>query len=336
MPITEEQAVPGTSVWYTFDDVSQPTSITGTFQDPELGLMVQCGLYPGGMPAERYSLDGEVTETAVEIIPAVTFEVAIIDEKEPVKITSALIRQKSKVLTDLTIANIFDEKGYDAVKKAGAKAVKTRTAIEKKEKEHLGAIKIRHAAEIKEVKDYTGELYTTCREIEKEIQDKIDVIDTAKKAAADLLEKERLEKTEAREAKMYELGMTFNGTQFAGYGKSFSKDDLHGFITDFYNSLVVEIEGLQLEQGVTGKVIEQPPVASPVRSGSISWGGSSAPAASPGIKQPRAYPKSIYDRTLPDGTRIVLTIGAIDNPEVGALVVNDLVKGTQVHVQVIK
>lgn len=340
MSITVEQAIAGTKV--IFDGIRETIILSGHYTDEELGLMVKTSLYPGGMPATKFTLPGEsdtidvCEQSAPKPTETVTFEVAIIGEKESVKITPALIREKSKVLTDLTIANIFDDKGYEAVKKAlSSQAVKTRTAIEKKEKEVLKDIKTRHTAEIKGITDYTASLYLVCREVEKNLQDKLTLIDEAKSAESKRLDDEQKAKTEGRDNKMFELGLTWNGLQFVGYGKAIAKEYLYSLTEIRYFELVGELEGLQMEQGVTGEVKEQPVQVEPILPGStyMPWPSSQGSIAS--VEPKIAFENSIYDKTLSDGTRIVLSRGELVGAE-GAEVWNDNVALSKVFISVFK
>lgn len=338
------QAITGTEVIYK-DPITgtlQNCTIEGIYTDENIGLMIKSSLYPGGMPAERYFPLDEPAEMAEilpeEALPAVTFELTILEKKEPVKLTAALITSESKVLTDLTIKNYLDEAGYKAVKAAKQKAIKTRTAIEKKEEEVLKAIKSRHADEIKEVKDYTSKLYIACRAVENDLAGKLTTIDTEKAAEAKKLADAELAKTTGRENKMYEWGLTFNGTSFVGYGKTFfTKNSLYSLSDEAYDALLAELEGLQFEQSVSGEVKAAPVVSYSVPTSypPITTSNSFENAISISAGTVYVYPTALYDRTLPDGTRIVLTKGEIVDPEAGAKVVNDRVGITAVYVQVI-
>lgn len=273
-------------------------------------------------------------------LPAVIFEAVIIDEKEPVKLTADLIREKSKTLTALTIENIFDEKGYEAVKKAKGKAVKTRTSIEKIEKEMLADIKTKYEDERKRVTDYTAGLYAACKEVEGVLAAKLKDIDDAKNAEIERMDKEKKERTEAREQKMFELGLLWNGTQFAGYGYAFTKEMLHGYTQEFYESLMRDIEGAKLEQDVTGKEVKTSNHAFAVPMGKFTDPNHSTltddinfNSRLMGIK--REYPTAVYDKTA-SGTRVVITKGSLADPEAEALITNDRILNSDYYIQLVR
>lgn len=327
--ITKEQVTPGTTVLFKGKET---TVLQGGYEDVELGYMVKTSKYPGGMPLDKFDMPVTIIEDAevVKEEPKVSFELAIIDEPTPVKLTAALIREKSKILTDITIKNMFDEAGYNAVKKAVTKAVKTRTSIEKKEKEVLDAMKLRHANEKKEVTDYTAELYTACREAQTALEAKLTVIDTAKKVAADKLAADEKERTEGRDNSLYGLGMTFNGQAFVGYGKSITKNSLYSFEQAAFDALITELEALQLEQGVTGEVKPIAPQSAP----SPIIG---SPSVSSQMRDSKpTYPSAIYDKLIfGKDIRIVLTKGPIDNSEPEAFIINDRIAESAIYLQVI-
>lgn len=257
--ITKEQTISGTKVMIG----DRPTTIiSGSYEDENSGWMIKTSLYPGGYPADRHyqsvPIDTPTEPQTADVLPAVSFELTLIDEVEPVKITAELIRQKTKPLTDLSIVNMFDEKGYAEVKKAVTKAVKLRTAIEKQEKEHLGKLKATYDTKKKEVTDYTAELYVACREAQTALEAKLTVIDNAKKEAADKLAADEKSRTEGRDNSLFNIGMTFNGQAFVGYGKVITKNSLHSLGQEAFDSLVTELEVLQLEQGVTGEIKPTP------------------------------------------------------------------------------
>lgn len=268
-----------------------------------------------------------------ETLPAVIWEEIILDEKEPVKLTADLIREKSKVLTDLKIANIFDEKGYAAVKSATMKAVKTRTSIEKREKSVLAGLKTDYEAKKKEVTDYTAGLYIACREAQTTLENKTKAIDDARTAEAKKLADQEKERTEARENKMFELGMLFNGRVFSGYGYSFTKEELHNYTTDFYANLVVDIDGLRIEEGVTGDVKEQP-----THNG---YPGSFAQVEGDKLFNERysdtepttLFDNIVYQRSL-NGYIFILTKGQVTTIE-GQIVSNDRIMDSGIYAQII-
>lgn len=280
-------------------------------------------------------------------LPAVIFETVLLDEKEPVKITADLIREKSKPLTDLVIENIFDQKGYDAVKSAKNKAVKTRTTIEKLEAAKNKELKADFDGKKKDVSDYTAELYAACKEVENNLQKKLTDIDTAKVAEVERLAKEKKDRTDGREKKMFELGLIWNGSTFSGLGKSFTKEILFEMSDTIYSDFVVELEGLHMTAGVTGKEFEQP--ATPEQAVPRTTGGfaTSWPSHQPAVKEvtgppaatgaQRLYGTAIYSRALPEcGLRIVITDGIIQDPDGDAVVINDRILESQYYLQVVR
>lgn len=304
-------------------DGKQTEIIAGSYEEERLGWMVKTNAYPGGYPADRYDIFIVIEKTdtpnspaeVIEAEPPVSFELAIIDEVEPVKITAALIRQKSKVLTDLTIANIFDEAGYKKVKAAVQKAVKTRTSIEKQEKIVVDAMKLRHASEKKEVTDYTAELYVACREAQTNLENKLKVIDDEKAIAAKKLEDEEKARTEGRDNKMYELGMTFNGQAFIGYGKAITKNSLYSLDNDSFAGIVTELEGLKIEQDVTGEVKPEPIIpATPaafVVGGSYSGSFAKPNPTTTEIKEgSKIFENEVYSKSI-GGYTWILTKGQV-------------------------
>lgn len=279
-----------------------------------------------------------------EEVSTVSFELAIIDEKEPVKLTPALIRQKSKALTDLKIISIFDDAGYKAVKAAIQKAIKTRTAIEKKEKEVLKDIKTRHATEIKEVTDYTAALYIACREAQTDLESKTTAIDNEKAIAAKKIEDDLKEKTEGRENKMYELGLTFNGQAFIGYGKAITKENLHSLADENYEGIITELEALQLEQSVTGEEKPAPNFTGeaeiPIPKGTFSAGLNGDSDYKLGFSQRNkvdytVYPTAVLDYRLENGQRLLLTKGIIEQTE-DHEVINMRIAESGVYLQVLR
>lgn len=303
------------------------TVLTGHYEDQELGWMLKTSLFPGGMPLTDFTIPGQQVET----VPSVIFEVAVIDKEDPVKITAALIREKAKPLMALTIDSIFDDDAYEKVKKAKTKAVKMRTAIKAKEDEVLKTMKTRHGEEIKLVTDYTAELYTACLEAQNDLQGKLDKIDKERKEASDKLAEEKKAKTDGRNAKMYELGMMFNGTAFFNFGKNIPQDVLHAMADDKYAELLVEIEGLSMEQGVTGTApLPVPPVVepkSPVQSFGGGW-GSPATKSEPKVVN-RVFENEVH-RSIINGITIILTKGKLTNPD-DMVLVNDRIMDSGIY-----
>lgn len=330
--ITIEEAKPGTEVVVN-DSVT--TVLTGHYEEPNIGWMIKTAKYPGGFPAkEHFLLISDRTDVQEEEPQGITFEIAIIEKEEPVKLTAELIRQKLKPLYDLTIENYLDDKGYEEVKKGKNKAVKARTAIEKKEKEVLTAIKARHATEIKQVTDYTCELYKACLEAQNDLQAKLDKADKEKQAEADRLSEERKKKTEAREAKLFELGLTWNGVSFVGYGKPWmSKESLYSMPENTYLCVVEELEGLQMEAGVTGKQVEQVVMVEP-HMGSSDGTLKQLTSIGAKVESPvKLFDNQIYTRTVGEYT-FVLTKGQVTTIE-GHIIANDRVAESGVYAQII-
>jgi hypothetical protein len=338
--ITKEQSKPGATVMY---GDHQCTVLQGTYEDPELGTMIKTSRFPGGMPLDKYDPmplgheEAQATASHPEVIeaalPAITFELALIDEVEPVKITAALIREKVKPLTELTIKNMFDDAGYANVKKAVTKSIKLRTAIEKQEKEHLGKLKATYDTKKKEVTDYTAELYIACREAQTALEAKLTAIDVAKKAAQDKLDADEKARTEGRDAKLFELGMTFNGQAFMGYGKVITKNSLYSLSPEAFDTYVQEIEALQLEQGFTGEVKETP--VTPV----IGGAGSSFTIKPSSDFDMGAEPVKLFDNEVYSvsvgGYTWVLTKGSVVSIP-GQVIVNQQIMQSAIYSQVIE
>lgn len=335
--ITESQATVGAKVWF-YDNKAKVvnTEISSlVFKDNSQNLVVRCLGEKEAIRLDYLTLGHKSTEAVpidvAEVVSAVSFELSIVDEKEPLRLTAALIKEKSKPLTDLTIANMFDEAGYDAVKKAKNRAVKTRTAIEKKEDEVLKQIKTRHKAEIKEVTDYTAELYAACKEVENDLLGKMEKVDNERAAAKAKADAELKAKTDGREKKMFELGLTWNGSHFVGYGKTITKEALFGLYNEPYEHLVAELEGLKMEHGVTGKESKTiNPTYEVFGHNPINF--SESKINSPSFT--KAYPTAIFDETV-DGVRFVITDGRITDTETGAKIVNKQILNSKYFVQAI-
>lgn len=329
--ITKEQATPGATVLYKGKET---TVLTGSYNEERLGWMVKTSLHPGGYPADQYDLPGE-TQPA-NVVHAVSFELALIDEVEPVKITAELIRQKTRPLTDLSIASIFDEKGCAEVKKAVTKAVKLRTAIEKQEKEHLGKLKAIYDTKKKEVTDYTAELYTACREAQTALEAKLTVIDNAKKEAADKLAADEKARTEGRDNAMYAIGMTFNGQAFVGYGKAITKNSLYSLSAEAYAAYLTELEGLQMEEGVTGEVktfTPKSPSAGGMYTGGVDPYSPTIRPASKLDEDKKLFDNEVYSVSI-GGYTWVLTKGTVTTIE-GQVIANQQVMTSAIYSQVI-
>jgi hypothetical protein len=329
--ITLEQCIPGTEV---IVNGQTTTILTGHYDDQELGPMIKTSLYPGGYPLSKHSLPGEPTEVT-ETLPVVIFTGVILDEKEPVKFTPELIRTKSADLLKLTIKDIFDEAGLKAVKAAKQKIVKTRTAIEKIEASEKGKMKVKHDAEKKELTDYAETLYAACREGETDLQTKINTHEAEKAAAAKKLDDDKKAKTAGRNAKMFELGMLFNGFQFSNYGKSIAEGVLHAMTDEKYAELLVEIEGLSMEHGVTGAVSTPvvEPKAEPQGAYVSGWGSPASKGGSPSTvaETPvnRVFENEVHRRQI-NGVTIILTKGKLTNPD-DMILVNDRIMESAIY-----
>lgn len=278
-------------------------------------------------------MNNENTETvAVQEEQPVTFEVAILDVKEPIKLTPDLIREKSKALTDLVIKDIFDDAGYAAVKKAKALAVKTRTAIEKQEKSVNADLKAEFEKKKKGVTDYTASLYAVCREVEDALQKKMTTIDEEKTAAANKLKEEREGKTTLRENKMYELGMAWNGQNFVGYGKLIGKQFLFEMSDESYELLTNELEGFQVSGKDAGTVAQAPYTGGSFPSSPA--GGS--PVVSETKEEPfKPFENAIYDRYLPEaGLHLFITNDHVEGHR-ASILTNDEIGQSKYFVQVI-
>lgn len=327
--ITLEEAIPGAQVFVNGDTT---TILTGHYIEEKVGLMIKTAKFPGGYPAHMHNPLGAKPVGA----PPVTFEISIIEKEEPVKLTVALVTDKLKPLYDLKIDNYLDEKGYEECKKGKNKAVKARTAIKKKEDEVLAAIKARHATEIAQVTDYTAELYKVCLDAQNDLQAKMDKADKDRTAEANRLAEEKKARTEARDNKMFALGMKYNGKGFMEYGKYIDQEVLHAMAEDKYNELLVEIEGLQMEEGVTGKASIAIPVgmegkAEAPKMGTM-YGGASVAYTVKETK--REYPTAVYEREV-EGLRIIITKETVEGDS-NTLVSNDRILNSYYYLQIVK
>lgn len=271
---------------------------------------------------------------AAEARTAFMFEAVILDETEPIRITADSIRKKSKALTDLSIENIFDTKGYAEVKKAYNKAVKTRTCIEKLEAPKKKEYKTAYDEKVKELTDYTSSLYAACREVEENLKGKYTAIDTAIVAEQKRLADEKKAKTDGRDTSMYAAGMRFNGIAFIGHDKAITKEMLHTMEDKPYAALLEELTLANEAAQITGKVQESGPPIPPVRmsyGGGSSWPSSTTPKA----PVPAAPPMDIiYETAVPDcGVRIFITRGVI-SAEADALVANEEINESGFFMQI--
>lgn len=340
--LTKENAIPGTTV--IFEGIRETIILSGNYQDEELGLMIKTAAFPGGMPASKFTFPidpDRATDSHPAVIdknaPIVIFKGKLQGDTEDTIITPALIEEKSKPLLALKINGIFDTEGMEAVKSAKLKAVKMRTLVEKQADPVMKAINAKAKEDVAKVKAIAEPIYAACKKTEDAMQLVLDNwqtdVNKAKQVESDALKA----KTEGRDNKIFELGLTWNGQQFVGYGKVITKEYLYGLPEIRYFELVGELEGLQMEQSVTGEVKAAPVVTPPTGPTTCYGGGStviSTPQAGTNIPK-REYITAVYDKTLPAGTRIVLTRGEIPNPEDGAKIINDRVQNSAIYVQVI-
>lgn len=283
------------------------------------------------------------TDNNIETLPAVIFESILLDENEPVKLTPELIREKSAPLLELSIKDIFDEAGLKLVKAAKQKIIKTRTTIEKMETAKNSELKKDYNKAKKEVTDYTATLYAACKEGENALQLKISTHENEKAAASLKMAQDKLAKTQGRDQKMYDLGMKFNGQAFMEYGKYVSQDVLHEMTDEKFEALLVELDGLRMEQGVTGnKIASAEPVSKPASSG-IGWtkteNGTHTIGEIADTEQTetyRVYETAIYERRLASGMRLIITRGEVENPDGNADVINDRILESAYYIQVAK
>lgn len=328
--ITLEQAIPGTEVTVNGDTT---TILTGHYVEERLGLMIKTSKFPGGYPADKH----EPVGTKAVAVQPITFEISIIEKEDPVKLTVALVTDKLKPLYDLKIDNYLDEAGYSAVKAGKNKAVKARTAIQAKEKDVIAAIKATHATELAKVTDYTAELYKVCLDAQNDLQGKMDKADKERTAEANRLAEEKKARTEARDNKMFALGMKFNGKGFMEYGKYIDQEVLHAMAEDKYIELLVEIEGLQMEQGITGKE------SIAIKTFSSGMNPDSSPSEMPAYGprvmpnakvSKREYPTAVYEREV-EGLRIIITKETVEGDS-NTLVSNDRILNSYYYLQIVK
>jgi hypothetical protein len=201
-------------------------------------------------------------------------------------------------------------------------------------------MKLRHASEKKEVTDYTAELYVACREAQTALEAKLTVINKSRKEAQDKLDAEEKARTDDRDQKMYSLGMTFNGQAFVGYGKAITKNSLHSLDNESFAGIVTELEGLKIEQDVTGEVKEAP-VAAAQQQTIVGGSGSSftvKPTNAPEntshpVTQPKRFENQVYTCNAGDYS-FHLTKGVVDFVT-NQVIINERVMESAIYVQVI-
>lgn len=338
MGITEEFLQKGTKV----DINGVQTILTGeSYQDGELGLMLKSDAFPGGMPADKHQLIPVTMGTEVTIAKkaVIVFKGKMVGDIEETEITPALIEERSKPLLALKINGIFDNEGAEAVKAAIQKAVKMRTLVEKQEDPEIKRVNAAAKKRVADIREISKPIYDACLKTQNTLQATYNAWESevlaAKQKEIDALKA----KTEGREKKMFDLGLTWNGEFFVGYGRSYAKEYLHNLAEVTFFELVGELEGLKMEQDVTGKVAE--PVTQQPSNGfgsvstfSTGMNKDSEPGTQPGKKVDILA--AVYDKTLPDGTRIILTQGEVEIPELNFLIKNDRVMKSGIYVQVTK
>ena len=341
--IDVQKLTPGTEVVH-IKTGKITTVLTGSYEEPSIGWMLKTALYPGGFPSTEFALNGEVqqeTGIAVKQQPVIVFKGKMIGDLEETIITPALIEEKSKPLLALKINGIFDTEGAEKVKEAITKAVKMRTLVEKQADPLIKSINAQAKKDVQSVKDLAQPIYDACMATQNALQLTYDTwateVNKAKQAEAELLKA----KTDGRDKAMFGLNMLYNGSAFTGYGKTISQDVLHAMADDKYAVLLVEIEGMQMEQGVTGKEVEasisipigmteQQKQEVPNLSAIYAGNGKSYTIAK------REFPAAVYERDIP-GTelRIVIIKGTID-ADGSVLIANDQILQSAYFVNIVK
>ena len=295
------------------------------------------------MSTEKTNQPAEVeTLPAVQTTPIVVFKGKLIGDLEETVITADLVREKSKPLLALKINGIFDTAGADEVKSAIQKAVKMRTSLESQADPLIKKINAQAKKDVQAVKDIAEPIYAACRETQNTLQATWDAwklsVDKAALAEAEALKA----KTDGRENKMFELGLTWNGAVFSGYNRVIPKTYLFELDDEKYAALLVELEGLQMEAGVTGEKAEA--------SIAIPSGHTPPPmgyAIPTGTRPPTVLnfkiEETVYDQVVAcdySGIRIVLTKGEAVLPESlrpdELLIKNNRIANSGVYLTVIK
>jgi hypothetical protein len=271
--------------------------------------------------------------------PKFKFSALILDEKDEIELTPDVIKEKGKALTDLVIKDVDDKEGYENVKKAITKAVKTRTTIEKWEKEQKK--KIEGAKSV--LTDYCKDMYAECLAVQKNLEDKRKIIDDAIAAEKLRKEEEAKAKTVAREEKMYSLGMVFNGVNFSGYGKMVTKEGLFSFDDEKYKTFISEIEEEKQAEEIANA---SPNIPIPVASSSVYDGvsgstnrapssGSSATSANTTEAVPQPH---LYEVAIPTlGVKIIISTGELKiEPDEDAILSNDRIGQSKYYVNVLR
>ena len=271
------------------------------------------------------------------------FKGKIVGELEETIFTPELIAERSKPLLALKIKGVFDSKGAEEVKKAINKAVKMRTAVEGIEEPIIKNINSQAKKAVAAVREVSKPIYEACYATQNTLQATYDAwvleVQKAEKKAAE----EELAKTVERENKMYELGMTFNGQAFVGYGKAITKNSLYSLDDDSFKGIVTEIEGLNIEQDVTGEVKEAPIPPMSVASMTdeqhrnfINNGGyaksTQLPPSTP-IPQPKRFENQVYTCSAGDYS-FHLTKGVV-NSVTNQVIINERVMESAIYVQVV-
>lgn len=272
----------------------------------------------------------QTAEVATVKQPVIVFKGKIVGDLEETIFTPELIAEKSKPLLALKINGVFDNAGAEAVKAGILQAVRMRTAVEKIEEPVIKGINAKAKKMVAEVREISKPIYDACYTTQNTLQATYDAWALEVKKAADKEADALKQRTDDRDNAMYTLGLTFNGQAFVGYGKVITKNSLHSLGQEAFDSLVTELEVLQLEQGVTGDV-------KPTPENNIGGAGSRftiRPSNDFEGDDEVKYPTALYEKEY-NGIRFVLTKGVIDNPEPTAVVINDRVAESAIYLQVI-
>lgn len=277
-------------------------------------------------------MSNENTETALAVQQeqklTVTFKGKLVGDLEETIITPELIEEKSKPLLALKINGIFDTENAEKVKEAILKAVKMRTLVEKQADPIIKNINAQAKKDVQAVKDIAQPIYDACMKTQNTLQATYDAWQTEVAKAKQAEEEKLRAKTEGREAKMYELGMAWNGRSFIGYGKVIDKDFLFGLTDEAYGQLVVELSGLQMQTGMTGETFKETPEGVTVNPDSHF---NQRPSSQPF----KPFDNTIYERHIPEhGVHLFITNGEVaEHP--AACVQNDQILESNYFVQVI-
>lgn len=366
--ITESQATVGTKVWF-YDNKAKVinTEISSlVFKDNSQNLVVRCLGEKEAIKLDCLTLGHKTNEQVNAVVqqmaddkalidrvnsapvntelslglPVIEFKGKIAGDTEETVITPALIAEKSKPLLELKITGLLDTKGAEEVKKAITKAVKMRTAVEPMVKDLKGKLKSQYEAALTKVDEVANPIFEACRSTQNALQKTYDDWQAKVTAAREKEEAELKAKTEGREKKMFELGLTWNGTNFIGYGKSFPKEGLFVMNDEHYAEFITELEGLQMEHGVTGKEVPQsvqgldPSIRQTILGESPLQplgGDAFVPPAKPVLAN------EIFSLQLANGQWIVMTKGSVEHEiDRSYEVLNKQMPNSVVHLHVTK